>query len=317
MHPARHYSPDGGYTGAEYRSGYRRSVNLLNRKKVALITESHTCIPEELRSELGITILPFTLVMDGVEMRDGVDITPQEFYRRLPELNGQVVRTASVSPGAYLQTFRERAEEAESILVMTIAHKLSASYQSAVLAAEQFKEIPVRVLDSGSVGSAQALAVLETAKHIREGADLDEAYDFARRVSGQTELYAYIFTFDYLRRSGHVPNVAGLLASALSIKPVLRFKNGDAMLVSKRPNIQKAKKDIVKKLEEAYQAHGPLNIIMCHANDPENCADLEGMIRAKVATGCVLTTEFTPVMGAHTGPGVVGAAFLPVLGSGI
>ncbi len=249
--------------------------------------------------------------MDDEELRDGVDITAQEFYRRLPSLNGTVVQTASVSPGAYLATFRELARDAEGILVMTIANKLSASFQSATLAAQQFNEVPVRVLDSASVGAAQALGVLETARYIQAGADLDDAWDFAHRACSQAELYAYIFTFDYLRRSGHIPAVAAVLANALNIKPVLRFKNGEAVLVSKRPNIGKAKRDIVKRAEEIYHEHGPLNMIVCHANDQANCEDLRAMIEAKVATRDVLMTEFTPVMGAHTGPGVVGAAFLP------
>ncbi len=283
----------------------------LTRRKVALITESHTCIPQDLLEELDITVLPFTLVMDDVEFRDGVDITPQEFYQRLPSMNGSVVRTASVSPGAYLAAFRDCARDAEGILVMTIANKLSASFQSATLAAQQFNEVPVRILDSASVGAAQALAVLETARHIQAGADLDDAWDFAHHVCGQTVLYAYIFTFDYLRRSGHVPAVAALLANALNIKPVLRFKDGDALLVSKRSNIGKAKKDIVKRAEDFYHEHGPLNLIVCHANDPANCEDLRSMLEAKVAARSLLMTEFTPVMGAHTGPGVVGAAFLP------
>ncbi len=286
-------------------------VTTVTARKVALITESHTCIPQDLRDKLGITVLPFTLLMDGVEMRDGVDISPEEFYRRLPSLNGTVVRTSSVSPGVYLKAYKEAAGNSEGILVITIANKLSASFQSASLAAEQMRDVPVRVLDSGSVASAQALAVLETAKRITAGADLDEAYEWAERACSKVELYAYIYTFEYLRRSGHVRAVEALAASALSIKPILRFKDGDAQLVAKKSNIQKAKKDIVQRVEDFYRVHGPLNMIFCHANDRANCEDLESMVRAKVAVQNGLTTEFTPVMGAHTGPGVVGAAFLP------
>ncbi len=281
------------------------------RRKVALISDSQTCIPQDLQDRYGITILPFTLIMDEVELRDGVDITPSEFYRRLPSMNGNVVRTAAISPGAYLKAMRELAPEAEGILVITIAEKMSAAYQSALLAAEQMKEVPVKVLDSASVGSAQGLVVLEAAKFIAEGASLDEAYALADKAAQRAELYAYIYTFEYLRRSGHVRAVEALAASALSIKPVMRFKDGDAQLVAKKPNVQKAKREIARRVEEYYQVHGPLNLILCHANDPANCQDLEDMIRAKVATQCVLTTEFTPMMGAHTGPGVVGAAFLP------
>lgn len=279
--------------------------------KVALITESQTCIPQGLIDRFGIRILPFILVMDDVEFRDGVDISPAEFYRLLPCMNGTVVRTASISPGAYLAAFREAARDAESILTITISNKMSVSYQSAVLAAREFDGAPVKVLDSRTAASAQGLAVLETAKLIESGADLDAAYAMASEAARRVELYAYIDTFEYLKRSGHVRAIQALAATAFSIKPVFRFKEGDAQLVAKKRNVQKAKREIVERAEEVYKREGPLNVMLFHANDMANCNELAAMLQARVATQCMLVSEFTPVMGAHTGPGVVGAAFLP------
>jgi DegV family protein with EDD domain len=276
-----------------------------------LITESQTCLPQELVEEHEIQILPFLLLMGERQYRDGIDISAAQFYNELPTLNGTVVKTASVSPGEYLRAFEEASREHEAVLAITISNKMSASYQSAMVAAQQFERAPVQVFDSGTAAAAQGLVVLEVAKAIRDGAGLDEAAEVARRTAGKVELYAYIDTFDYLRQSGHVRAIQALAATALSIKPVFRFKDGDADLVGKKRNNLKAKKAIAQKALQSYESEGPLNLNVFHANDLAGCQELQAMIQAKAATASVLCTEFTPVMGAHTGPGVVGAAFLP------
>ncbi|MHB8780117.1 MAG: DegV family protein [Candidatus Geothermincolia bacterium] len=281
------------------------------KKRVALITESQICLPQELVDEYGITILPFLLILEDREYRDGIDMTAREFYEMLPTLNGAVARTAPVSPGEYLKAFMVAARDHEGALVVTISDKMSASFQSALVAAEQFGQIPVRIVDSKTAAGAQGLVVLETARAIAAGAGLEEAFLVAQSARERVELYAYIDTFDYLKRSGRVKAVQAMAATALSIKPVLQFKNGDAVLSEMKRNARKARRAIAERARRTYEASGPLILNLLHANAIENCRDLGRMIASNAAIAEEFCTEFTPVMGAHTGPGLVGAAFMP------
>lgn len=280
---------------------------------VAVVTGSQACIPKELVDELGITVLPYTLVLDGKQYLDGIDITPGDFYRLLPSLNSRY-GTSSISPGLFLETFRKLSRKYRGILVITISSSMSGVFNNARLAAESFDEVPVRVLDSGTAALAQGLVVLRAARAARSGASLDECYRVAADAASRVRLLAYISTFEYLRKSGRVKAVAALAADALSIKPVFSFREGGVELVGKKRSPQKARELIADLVRHYWEENNrlPLELAVFHASAPKDAEDLAHRITSKVpVAGDVIFSEFTPVMGIHTGPGVVGAAFLP------
>ncbi|MEJ5186984.1 MAG: DegV family protein [Candidatus Geothermincolales bacterium] len=280
---------------------------------VAVVTGSQTCIPKEMVNELGITILPYTLILDGKEYLDGVDISPEEFYRLLPSLNGEY-GTSSISPGLFLETFRKLSSRFQGILVITISSSMSGEYNNARLAAEMFHDVPVMVLDSKTAALAQGLVALKAARAAKAGASLEECYRIASESASKVRLLAYIQTFEYLKKSGRVKAVAALAADALSIKPVFAFREGKVDLVGKRRSTEKARELIADMAHRYWLENGqlPLEIAVFHASAPDDAKDLEERITSRVPIiGEVIFSEFTPVMGIHTGPGVVGAAFLP------
>lgn len=277
---------------------------------VAVITGSQTCLPESLVEEYRITVLPFMLEMDGELYRDRVDITVEEFYRRLPDLKG-FARSSAVSPGVFLETYESLASWADGILVVTIAQDLSAVYNNASLAARRFEGVPVEVLDSRTAVMAQGFAVLEAARAAKSGSSLSECLEIARSTAQRAELFAYIETFEFLKRSGRVPAIKAFAASALSVKPVFRVKDGAASFVEKKFSSRKARESIAGHVERYYRERGPLQVSVFHAADEGGAGELTSMIGERVEVkGKLILTEFTPVMGAHTGPGVLGASFL-------
>jgi len=277
---------------------------------VVVVTESQTCIPVSVAQELGVVVIPYILHLDDHSYRDGVEITAEEFYRLLPSLK-EPARTSSISPGIFLETFRGLSGRADGILVVTIASTMSATHANARLAADSFNDIPVEVFDSGTAAMAQGLVVMEAAAAARSGLSLRECLEVARHAAEKVELYAYISTLEYLKKSGRVNAVKAFAADALSIKPVFRFKEGEAQLVSKRRSEEKARLFISRKVADHYRERGPLKVAVFHADARLQADELSSLIRQRVEVqGELLVTEFTPVMGCHTGPGVVGAAFL-------
>lgn len=276
---------------------------------VVIVTGSQACIPRDVLESYDIVVLPYTLELDGRVYHDGIDISPEEFYRALPSL-ASPPRTSGIPPGVFLDTFDKISSRADGILVITIANAMSTVFNNAHLAMESFSKVPVRLLDSGTAAIAQGLVVLEAAKASREGATLDDCYEAAKRASRDVELYAYISTFEYLRQSGRVNGIKAFAANALSIKPVFKFKQGDPVLVGNRRSTEKARLYIADEAEAFYVERGPLQLAIFHADARDEADDLTSLILQRIETSAeVILTEFTPVMGVHTGPGVVGAAF--------
>lgn len=277
---------------------------------VGILTDSQTCIPSLLAEELGVTVLPYLLQLDDLVYRDGIDITPQEFYELLPALS-RPATTSAIPPGAFLEAFTGLAREHDAILVITIARTMSATYSNAVLASQSFKDVPVEVVDSGTAAMAQGLVVLEVGEAASQGAGLRECVELATSLAQRAELLAYISTFEYLRKSGRVNAVTAFAGEALSIKPVFRFKEGRAFLVSKKRSAASARRFISSRVAAYGRERGPLRAAVFHANARDDAEDLLGLIEGSVPLRSeVVVAEFTPVMGCHTGPGVVGAAFL-------
>jgi DegV family protein with EDD domain len=278
---------------------------------VAIITGSQTCLPERvLREYENITVLPYVLELDGKQFRDGIDITPEEFYSVLPSLDG-FAHTSGVSPGSFLQAFEENSQRYDAILVITIASGISAVYNNALLAASSFDKVPVKVLDSGTAAMAQGLVVLKAAEASRQGADLESCFLVAKEAAEKVELLAYITTFEYLKKSGRVNAAKAFAANALSIKPVFRFKQGEAFLEAKKRSTSRAREYIADKIRSAARERGPLRVSVFHASSPAAAEALaERIVEETELEGELILSEFTPVMGAHTGPGVVGAAYL-------
>jgi DegV family protein with EDD domain len=277
---------------------------------VAVVTGSQTCIPKEVAERYGIVILPYGLNIDDRTYRDGIDISPDEFYHLLPTMDN-LVHTSAVTPGVFVDAYERIASQVDGILVITIAGGMSTTYNNALLAADSFQGAPLMVLDSRTAAMAQGFVAIEAAKAAREGASLEQCYRVAEKAAKRVELFAYIYTFEYLKKSGHINAVKALAANALSIKPVFRFVDGDAVLAAKKRSTAKARDFIAEQVERYCNEKGGIKLSVFHAAAPAEADDLLRKIRERIDLDDeVLFTEFTPVMGCHTGPGVVGVAFL-------
>ncbi len=281
--------------------------------KVAVVTDSQSCLPEEWRKELDIAVIPYVLEMDGELLRDGVDIDAEEFYRMLPRLK-RPPTTSAIPPSSFLDVFTELAPRCKALLVVTVSGTFSSTFSNAAAAAASFRDRPVAVIDSRTAAIACGMVARRAALKSREGASLEECRRAAEEEAGRVELLACVDGLEQLRRSGRVSAIKALAAGALSIKPVLRIKDGEAVLEARRHSLISAFELIADKVEEAYRGNGPLLLSVFHAAAPEAARRLSSMIteRGVEAAGEIVHTRFTPMMGCHTGPGITGAAFAPV-----
>ena len=270
----------------------------------AVVVDSAANLPPDLVRDLGIVVVPMYLRFGERTYRDGVDLTPADFYRRLLR-DREVATTSTPSPGDYLEAFSRTGED--EVVCVTVAAAMSSSHQQATLAAREFRG-RVEVVDSMSASMGEGFAALEAARLARAGGGLEEVAARAREVAARSTLIAAVDTFEFLQKSGRVTRLQAYAATMLDIKPVFRFRGGEVVPVARTRTRRRALARVVED-SVAHIGDGPVQLAVVHAAAPEEAARVlaESEGTARVVERYV--GEVTPVIGAHTGPGLVGTAF--------
>ncbi len=281
-------------------------------KKVAVVTDTTACIPQAQVQQYDIEVVPVLLIFEDKTYRDGMDISASEFYAKLRQAP-RPPTTSSSSPEMYLEAFQKASQRAEGILCITEPSKFSALFDSASVAREMMaKTLPhvnVEVLDCTTAAAGQGLVALAASRAAATGQNLREVKAVAENVMEHVNLFATLDTLHYLVKSGRVPQAAALVNSILQIKPVFTLNHADARTVALPRSIKSAMKRILKLMERNVVRGEPLHAAVMHADALDNAITLRDRIASQFDCAELFITEFTPVMGVHTGPGLLGVAF--------
>jgi len=275
--------------------------------KVAVVTDSAACLPLELIRKYNIHVVPFALIFGEQVYQDGVDVTTTQFYHMLREAS-EFPTTSQPSVGEFLAVYQALREKAGGVVSIHVPATISGTFSSARMAAGLIPELPVRVVDSGSAAMAQGFVVLAAARAAAAGMDLEGVVQAARVIISSVHLYATLGTLEYLARSGRVPGVVALAGSALHIHPVFTIRQGQVEVVGR---VRTKKRAVAHMLERMAADVGdrPVHAAVFHADVPEEVEKLRQQVGDRFHCVELHLTEFTPVMGAHTGPEVLGLAF--------
>ena len=281
-------------------------------KKVAIVTDTTACIPQEQVERYGIKVVSMTIIFGDKVYRDGIDISPTEFYTLLRKAE-KLPTTSHPSPDHFLDAYREASRRAPNILCITISSHFSATFNSAQLAKEMAKEVlpnvVIEVLDCDTAAAAQGLIVLAAARVADPGGNLNEVKKTARTIMHQVNLFATLDTLRYLAKGGRVPQATALVNSLLKIKPIFTLNHGEAHTIALPRTIPGAVKRILKLMKQKAVKKQPLHVAVMHADALDEAVALRNRISSQFDCAELFITEFTPVMGVHTGPGLVGIAF--------
>ncbi len=279
---------------------------------VAIVTDSVACIPKELAEKYDIEVVPIQVIFGDKVYRDGIDITPSQFYALLRQAE-KLPTTAASLPGPVFEAFCKVSQRASSILCITLSAKFSGMFNSAKLAREMAREalpnVVIELLDSQTAAAAEGLVVLAAAQAAALGEGLTEVVETAKNVMPRVNLFATLDTLYYLVKGGRVPKAAAWASSLLKIKPILTIKDGEAHPVTNPRTTPGAMKRILKLMEQKIVRGVPLHIVVMHADALDRAIEIKNEISSHFDCAELFITEFTPVMGAHTGPGVVAVAF--------
>ncbi len=279
-------------------------------RQVAIVTDSTATLPKDLVEELGIHVVPVLLVFDGETFRDGVDISPDEVYQRLR--SGAAIPTSTApSVGDFLRVYAAAGQQAPAVVSIHMSPKLSSTHAVATTASELLDDVQVRVVDCQTAAIGQGFVVLEAARAAAAGADLDEVQARIAQLAPKISLLFTLDTFEYLRRGGRIGGAAALAGMLLQIRPVLYLSDGRVEVFSKPRTKHRAVALILQQMEKQAGSR-PIRAAVLHADALSEAEELRQAVADRFQCVELLVTEFTPVMGAHTGPGLLGVAFYVV-----
>lgn len=276
---------------------------------VAIVTDSTAYLPQEELDRHRITVVPLTVVIGDEALEEGTEVSAPAVARALQRR--RPVTTSRPSPEEFAAAYRTAADAgAATIVSLHLSAEISGTYDAALLAAAD-APAPVRVVDTGMVAMALGFPVLSAAEVAEAGGTADEVVAAAEKRACDTSTYFYVDTLDYLRRGGRIGAAQALLGSALAVKPLLQIAQGRIELMEKVRTASRA----VARLEEIVVDHAGMrrvDIAVHHLAAADRAAALADRLRERVpGLDTLLVTEVGAVIGAHTGPGLLGAVVSP------
>ena len=271
---------------------------------VAVVTDSTAYLPDGPEA-LGVRVVPLRVQLGARTATDGVDVTPAEVVSALKEK--VAVSTSRPSPAEFAAVYREcLAAGADRIVSIHLAAPLSGTWESAVLASQDFAHGVVRVVDSRSTAMGLGFAVMAAAEAARSGAPASEVQGRVTEVVDRTRTLFYVDTLEYLRRGGRIGTAAAVLATGLSVKPLLQMVEGQIVALEKVRTPARAIARLQQLTVEAAGS-GPVDVAIHHLQAGVRADTLAVNLRAAIpALGELHVAELGPVLGAHLGPGALG-----------
>lgn len=276
--------------------------------RVHIVTDSNCHIPEALRRELGIHVVQLPYVWEGETYLDEVDIGPREFYARL---RGSRVlpKTSGPTPGSYRGKFEEITGDGGSILVIHVGHEFSSTHSAAQIAKQMVPSDRIHLFDSHSNALGLGFQVLAVARAAREGRELDDLLEVARKARESTGVVFAVENVDYLHRGGRITFGQRILASMLNLTPIMEIKEGPIEIIGRVRSSKKAVMKLVEVVESRVAGRDPVRIGVLHADHEQGGYELRRIIQERIQPDELILEELNPILGIHTGPGAIGLAY--------
>ncbi len=274
---------------------------------VKIVTDTLSDITSDLADELGVTVVPLYVRFGEKIYRDRVEITSEEFYRRLVNAS-TLPSTTQPTPHDFIEVYQRLAEETDEVLVIVVSSKLSGTYSSAMQARQTISgKCRIEVVDSLTVAMGEGLITIAAAKAVKAGANLNEAADLARRAVSRSHLVAYFDTLKYLAKGGRIGKAQGLLGSMLSVKPILTVREGE-MAPMTRVRSLSAGLDYLYNFVAGFKSIE--SVAVEHATTPDVADRLVERLGSLVPKENVYRSVISPVIGTYSGPSALALTVL-------
>jgi DegV family protein with EDD domain len=278
--------------------------------KIALVTDSTTYIPKELSKGYDIHVVPSVIIWGEEVLKDGVDIQPTEFYKRLAASKTSPT-TSQPTPAFFIDKLKQLGSQGyKDVLGIFVSAGFSGTIASAEQAKQQVTDVNFNIVDGRSASMGTGWPLLEAAKAIKAGKSFEECVKIAEEATKHTGVLLMVDTLEFLHRGGRIGGAQRFVGTALNLKPILEVVDGKLEAVERVRTKGKAQDRLVELLVERVGGHKPVRLGVLHANALEDAKMLlaEGAKRLEPIETAL--SDVSPAVGTHTGPGTVGFAFM-------
>ncbi len=279
--------------------------------KVVVLTDSTAYLPEALVTQYNVAVQPLSIIWEGTSYRDGVDIQPDEFYRRL-KMARELPTTSQVTTPAFENAFSRILERGDCVLAILLSSKFSGTYDAAVQACASMPAAAdkIALVDSRLTTVAMAMPVLMAARAAQAGESLASCKSLAERASEQSGVLFVVETLEFMRRGGRIGGGAAFLGTALNIKPLLGMRDGQIEAVQKIRTKRAALDRMIDLTVERIGGRSPVRLATAHADAEQEAMGVLDAASARLKPVETFCCPLSPVIGAHVGPGTVALAYM-------
>ena len=274
--------------------------------KVKIVTDSTAYLSAEEISRYDVQVVPLRVIFGTEVYCEGVDITSEEFYRRLAT-RGPMPTTSQPAVSDFIRVYGELAERGHPILSIHISSKLSGTVNSAMSARQELPHAQIEVVDACTV--ALRMLIAPAAKAAAGGQSLPQLKASIEKLNACMITVGVLSTLEYLWRGGRIGGAKALLGTILRIKPLLDFRGGEVRVLAKLRTSAQATKSILELMESLVTGNTPIHVGVAHTNALEWALELEREVKATFNCAETDIVELGPVLGTHIGPGFFGLGF--------
>lgn len=272
---------------------------------VKVVTDSTADLPPAMAKELGITVVPLNVHFGTEVYRDGVEILPDEFYRRLAT-SPRLPTTSQPTVGDFLKSYQELSQTTDEIVSIHISAKLSGTLNSANQAREQYQgDCRIEIVDSQQGSLGLGMVAIAANQAAQRGASTDEVVKETQLAIPRVRFFGLLDTLEYLEKGGRIGKAQAFVGSLLRVKPILVVRDGEAHPLERARTRAKG----IERLCELVQEHMPLvDLAVVYTTTPDDAQALAQRLRPFLPDGEVFLSQIGPVVGTYLGPGVLGVA---------
>lgn len=277
---------------------------------IKIITESNSDIPDDILKQYDIDMVSQYVIFDNASYKDRVDMTGAELLEKVSKMH-KLPKTAAPSPTDFQIAFKKAIDEGKDIICICTSHKISATYQNATIAAKEFPEGRIEIVDSLNISMGIGILVMAAIDCVKEGMDIHKTAEFLRSKTSKVRTVFILDTLEFMRKGGRCSAVESFIGDILKIRPVLGVIDAKLALIEKvRGRREKALKELVKKVVQDKDVLDCKRLSVTHAMGLRDAIYLKEQLNKALNVNEIMITETGCSVSSHCGPNTVGIVYM-------
>ncbi len=276
---------------------------------IRIVIDSTSDVTEDIIRKHNLKMVPLTVNFENESYLDKVELSSKDFFEKLGN-SDKLPTTSQVSPGAFVEAFSEILLEGDQVLGIFLASELSGTYDSARIARDMIGSNNIRIMDSKSVCLGAFTLILKAIELVEQNKDIDEIVDELEKMKDKIVAIAVLDTLKYLEKGGRLSKGQAVVGSILNIKPILEIKDGKLTVLEKIRGRNKIVKWVDEWIEKNNYDLSDKTVLLFYAQDRDSIKSIRENFEENYKIKNIIEQEVGAVIGTHTGPGVLGIAFL-------